>query len=257
MDLALVYSFLEQYGVMYVWFTITTFLNMVTPVSGSVVNPVTALFVDLPRAIGIGALVFAFSATHRVFLFRERILSDAKHIHMLKWLIPFSICGAIAGATLVARLNVQVLAVIIIISSGSFIYKTLRQISREDLTYATHTTWGLVATALGSGFFQAGGLSGAGIRNNYLRTLLPEASVRALSSSVGLFVFSISGAVIFLHNKLFVSDLVFVALLLPLLMVAQAYGKTFLEKMEDRKAKLLSVAFSIIGITLLANKYLF
>jgi hypothetical protein len=110
--------------------------------------------------------------------------------------------------------------------------------------------------ALFAGFAQGAGLPGVDIRNGYIRQYIKEVSVRAVGSCIGLFVFFIAGSVVLYNNKLLKSDLIFIVTVFPFLIAAQVYGKLFLEKISDRKAKMLAILFSSLGVSLLAYKYL-
>lgn len=252
----IIVSFIFEYFFVYIWLIITTFINIVAPTSGSVIiNPVTAFFTDPQRAIGIGAFIFFLTGLHRVYLFRTEILSHKKNIEIIKTLLPYSVAGAIAGGTLISYLNAKALAGIVVVASLYFIYKTIKQIFKITKTNKTNTKYGLIPVAVLSGFFQGGGMPGADIRNNYLRSIVPEISVRAIGSSVGLVVFFVTGFIIFINNHLTNKDIIFIVSVTPFLIVAQVYGKTFLSKMKDKNAKILSIALSLLGITLLTYKY--
>ncbi len=252
-----IFGFVSEYLYVYLWLIITTFANVIAPMAGSVVvNPVTAFFTDPQRAIGIGALIFTFTGMHRVYLFRHEIMSDKKNLEVIKKLVPTSVIGAIMGGLLISYLNVKVLAFLIVIVSVYFIYKTLRQIlGRTIHTKAPHK-YSQVVVSVFSGFLQGSGMPGSDIRNNYLRTILSEISVRAVGSVLGIINFFIAGSIIFLHNHLTERDLIFIASIIPLLLPVQIYGKKFLDKMKDRDAKLLAVTFSVVGVVLLVFKYL-
>ncbi len=76
---------LENYILLYLWMSFTTFLNMFFTVSGSgIVNPITAVLTDPYRAIGIGYTVFLIGSIQRVYLFRKNIFSEKKNTHYLK-----------------------------------------------------------------------------------------------------------------------------------------------------------------------------
>ena len=99
-------------------------------------------------------------------------------------------------------------------------------------------------------------MPGADIRNNYLRTILSEVSVRATGSVLGLINFFIGGTVIFLHNRLTNKDVIFILTLIPFLIIAQIYGKKFLDRIKDSHAKIIAVSLSSLGVILLTYKYL-
>ncbi len=258
-DVNFVSSFFSEYRWLYVWQICSTFINMVVHTSGAMfVYPITALFVGLQRAIGISAFIFFLTSIHRVLLFRKEIFSDAKNIEVLKWLIPLGAVGAFFGGLFVSYLPVRLLALIIVTASAYFIVQILWGIynGRHEAS-GSFTKTGVISIAILAGFLQGGGLPGSDMRNNYLRTIIQEVSVRAVGSVSGLVVFFVSGVVILFHNHLVAGDLIFIVTVTPVLLVAQTYGKRILEIMQDSHAKLLSVSFSIVGITLLANKYLF
>lgn len=252
-------SFISEYFFVYVWFIVTTFINVVAPMAGSVVvNPVTAYFTDPQRAIGIGALIFCCTGFHRVYLFRKEIFEEKRNIKMIQLLLPYSIVGAILGGTLIVFLNTRVLALLIVVVSIYFIIKTIFQLyeKNEHNKNKNIAHLGVLSVGILTGFLQGAGMPGGDLRNNYLRTILSEVSVRAVGTVVGIVNFFIAGSIILVHNHLSSKDLLFIVTIVPLLIPVQIYGKLFLDKMPDRNAKLLAISFSIIGIALLSYKYL-
>ena len=257
-QMSTIFTFVSQYFFVYIWLILTTFINIVAPTSGStVVNPVTAFFTDPQRAIGISGFLFFFTGLHRVYLFRKELFSDSNNIKMVMRMLPLSIVGAICGGFFISYINVSILALIIVVVSIYFIYKTIVQIIfKKKLEKTSHKLSFLFVSAL-CGFLQASGMPGSDMRNNYLRTVLSEVSVRAVGSAIGLVIFFISGTIIFMHNKLTHNDIIFIITLIPFLLFAQIYGKKFLDKMADKNAKLLAVSLSLLGVILLSYKYLF
>lgn len=252
-----IFSFIQDYIYVYLWLILTTFINIVAPLAGSVtVNPVTAYFTDPQRAIGIGAFIFACSGLHRVYLFRTEIFNDEKNIRIIKVLLPYSILGALAGAFVLVSLNTKVLVILIVLASFYFIYKTILQLYRPRTIEHEGTHLGKAGVSIISGFLQGSGMPGSEIRNNYLRTILSEKSVRAVGSVEGVPVLFISGITVLLHNHLIQNDLIFVVSIVPILLVAQSYGKMFLDKIPDTHAKIIAIAFSLLGVGLLTYKYL-
>jgi len=250
--------FAHEYFFVYLWFIITTFVNVIAPLAGAVVvNPVTAFFTDPQRAIGISAFIFVFTGIHRVYLFRKEILMNPKNKDVIKMFLPFSIIGAIMGGFLISYLNIQVLAFIIVIVSLYFIYKTVVQIVGHKKEHKEPSRFGHVSVSMLSGFLQGSGMPGSDIRNNYLRTILSEVSVRAVGSVMGIANFFIAGIIIFLHNRLTHRDLIFIITIVPMLIPVQIYGKMYLDSLKDVHAKLLAISFSILGIVLLSIKYIF
>jgi len=250
-------EFVSEYFLSYLWQIGTAFLNVIAPVSGSVItNPVMAYLTDPQRAIGIGAFVMFFGGMHRVYLFRKEIFNDAKNIKIVKQMLPYSIVGAVTGGLLISSLNVQLLALIVVIVSVHFIFKTARKIISDKKSSGAQGKFGYALVAVLTGFFQGSGMPGADIRNNYLRTVLSEVSVRATGTILGATNFLVAGTVIFLHNKMQSDDIIFVVSLIPFLFIAQIYGKRFLEKIPDKNAKIIALCLSLLGVVLLTYKYL-
>lgn len=230
---------------------------MIAPLSGSsVTNPVIAFFTDPQRAIGITAFLFSITAIYRVYLFRRELFSDTQSLKILYSMIPFTILGAIGGGFFISYLNTKVLVVIILCVSMYYIVKNIRQIIQSKKTEKKLSPYGLIFVATLSGFFQASGMPGGDIKRNYLRTQLSEINVRAVSSVLLFINFFIGGTILLLHNKLTQGDLIFVVTCAPFLMIALKYGKTFLEKIPDRNAKILAISLSFLGVMLLTYKYL-
>lgn len=250
-------DFITEYFYIYLWMILMTFVNIVAPVSGStVLNPVTAFYTDPQRAIGIGAFIFFFSGIHRVYLFRKEILHDPLNIQVVKSMLPFTVIGALGGGYLISNLNIKILAAIIVVVSLYYIYKTIKQIINDTgPTKRPHSLSHIFISIL-TGFLQGSGMPGADIRNNYLRTILSEISVRATSSILGLINFFIGGTVILLHNRLTSKDIIFIVTLIPFLIIAQIHGKEFLDKIKDSHAKIIAVSLSSLGVVLLTYKYL-
>jgi uncharacterized membrane protein YfcA len=250
-------DFVTEYLPAYLWLIGTTFLNVIAPVSGSViVNPVMGYLTDPKRAIGIGAFIFFIGGLHRVYLFRKEIFSDEKNIGVVKNMLPYSIVGAGLGGLLISSINTQLLAGIVVVVSIHFIYKSARQIIFNEKKETGESKSGSVVVAALSGFFQGAGMPGADIRNNYLRTVLSEVSVRATGTILGATNFLVAGTIIFLHSKMSTSDMIFVVTLIPFIFIAQIYGKRFLEKIPDRNAKIIALCLSLLGVVLLTEKYL-
>ena len=148
------------------------------------------------------------------------------------------------------------LVVVIVVVSVYFIHKTLLQIyHKKDLKRET-SHLSKVSVSILSGFLQGSGMPGSDIRNNYLRTILSEVSVRATGSVIGIVNFFIAGVIIFLHNKLTHKDIIFIISIVPLLLPVQIFGKKFLDKMSDKHAKITAIIFSLFGVILLSYKYL-
>ncbi len=245
-----------NYLFVFLWLLITTFINIIAPLSGSaIVTPVTAFFIDPQRAIGIGAYLFFINGIHRVYLFRKEIFHEQQNITLLKRLLPYTIIGALAGGYLIVYINTQILIAIVIFTSLHFIYKALKGIFSQKKSLQKKDMLPESFVFLLTGFLQSSGMPGSDIRNNYLRTKISELSVRGVSSCAGLINFFISGSILLLHNRLTHLDLIFILITAPCLIPIQAYGKRFLEKMSDTHAKLLSIALSIVGIVLLTWKY--
>ncbi|MDB5260386.1 MAG: sulfite exporter TauE/SafE family protein [Candidatus Nomurabacteria bacterium] len=252
-----IFSFISHYIYVYIWVIFTTFINIIAPVSGSaVVTPVIAYATSPQRAVGIAAFLFFLSAIHRIHMFRKNILSEKKNIDIIKHLLPFSIVGAVAGGFFVAYVNTKVLAIIIVVVSLYYIFRTLVVLYKKNNEQKKTNKYGGIFIGILSGFMQGSGMSGGDIRANYLRSIVSEVNVRAVSSVVGLVNFFIAGSILFLHNKLTRFDIIFVISIFPFIILAQLYGKKFLDKMKDRNAKILAICLSIFGIVLLTYKYL-
>ena len=250
-------DFIQNYFIVYLWLVITTFVNIVAPLAGStIVNPVTAYFTDPQRAIGIGGLVFFCTGMHRVYLFRKEIFSEKKNLKMIQVMLPFSILGSVIGGFIVASLSAKLLALLVVIASLYFIIKTLAQMKGREVVEQKETHVGKISVSFFAGFLQGSGMPGSDIRNNYLRTLLSEKSVRAVGSAVSMFGFLATGLVILFYNHLTRADLIFIATVVPILIPAQIYGKKFLDKIPDTHAKIIAIAFSLLGVGLLTYKYL-
>lgn len=252
-----IYSFVEDYFYVYIWMIITTFVNIIAPLAGSIiVNPVTAYFTDPQRATGIGAFIFCCIGLHRVYLFRKEIFVGDNNITTIKTMLPYSIVGAILGGSIISYLNTKVLVVAVVVVSFYFIYKTLAQIYKKKHIEKRDRYFNVVYVSILSGFLQGSGMPGSDIRNNYLRTILSEVSVRAIGSVIGVVNFFIAGVIIFLHNRLTTKDMIFIITIIPILLPAQVYGKRFLYKLTDKHAKIIAIIFSLFGIVLLSYKYL-
>lgn len=250
-------SFVEEYFYLYVWLIVTTFINIVAPMAGStIVNPVTAYFTDPQRAIGIGASIFFCTGIHRIYLFRKEIFEIKENRDIIKTILPYTIIGAILGGSFVSYLNTKVLVILIVIVSMYYVYKTLLQIYKHKSKVEKSNHFSKVSVSTLSGFLQGAGMPGSNIRDNYLRTFLSEVSVRAVTTVIGVVNFFIAGTIIFLHNHLTYKDLIFIVSVVPLLVPAQMYGKIFLDKMDDKNAKIVAISLSLLGVILLTYKYL-
>lgn len=252
----LLIKLVSDYLYVYLWLIFTTFVNVIAPLPGSViVNPVTAFFTDPQRAIGIGAYIFVCTGLHRTFLFRKEILRDERNIRIIKIMLPYSMLGALLGGTLIVYLNIKALVVLIILTSLYFIIATIRRFNTVTTNEDREIT-GNIPVSILSGFLQGAGMPGSDIRNNYLRTVISEISVRAVGSVIGLVNFFIAGTVILFHNQLTHSDLLFIISVVPLLIPVQIYGKRYLDRLSDKHAKILGISLSVLGIILLGYKYL-
>lgn len=250
-------DFLVEYLYVYLWLIVTTLINVVAPMAGStIVNPVTAYFTDPQRAIGIGALIFTCTGIHRLYLFRKESFSDSKNLKTIQRMLPYSIIGAILGGSVIVYLSTQLLAGIIVLTSLYFIGKTIHQLSTTSVIKKDGSHLGAASVSLFSGLLQGAGMPGGDIRSNYLRTFLSEISVRAVTTVIGTVNFFITGSIIFAHSHLTTKDLIFIGTVVPLLILVQVYGKSLLEKMSDRSAKIIAITFSLLGVLLLSYKYL-
>ena len=170
-------------------------------------------------------------------------------------MLPTSILGALIGGVFISYLNIKLVALVVVVSSLFFILKTVKSLMSAKKEVETTSMRSDVLVAAITGFFQGGGMPGVDMRNNYLRTVIPEVSVRAVSSVIGVSNFFVASAVIFLHNKMPISDVYFIIALIPMLFLAQIYGKKVLIKLADKTAKSLSIAMSILGVVLVTYKY--
>lgn len=257
MDLNTVVVFVHDYLYVYLWVIFTTFLNLIAPLSGSaIVTPVTAYFTDIQRAIAISAFTFVLSGIHRVYLFRHTVADSKENTNVLKVMLPITLVGAILGGLFISYVPTKLLVSIVIVVSLYFMYKTVMQLLNKGEMRKQRSLLELPVVTLLSGFLQAAGMPGSDIRNNYLRTRMEETSVRAVGSIVGILNFLVGGTIIFVHNKLLPTDIIFVISLLPFLVLSQEFGKKILDKIPDAHAKIIALSLSLIGITLLAYKYL-
>ena len=249
---------MENYILLYLWMSFTTFLNMFFTVSGAgIINPVTAVLTDPYRAIGIGYTVFLIGSLQRVYLFRKNIFGENKNLHYLKLMIPPSIVGAIAGGFLLSQLNIKLMTGLIIFSSAYFIFKTIKSLFHiKEREIADEIAITAVTVALYTGFLQGASLSGVDIRNNFLRSHISEVSVRAVSSTIGLFNFLIVSAVLLFSKKLLQSDLVLILALIPVLLLVQIFGKHILIKLKDRDAKIIALTMSVVSLLILVSSFL-
>ncbi len=251
----LLIKFITDYLYIYLWLLFTTFVNVIAPLPGSViVNPVTAFFTDPQRAIGIGAYIFVCTGLHRTFLFRKEILKEERNIRIIKIMLPYSMLGALLGGTLILYLNIKALVVLIIFTSLYFIIETIRRFNTTTKKNDIEIKGNILVSVL-SGFLQGAGMPGSDIRNNYLRTVISEVSVRAVGSVIGVVNFFVAGTVILFHNQLTQTDLIFIATIVPLLIPVQIYGKRYLDRLGDKHAKILGISLSLLGILLLTYKY--
>lgn len=254
--MAILLKLISDYLYVYLWLIFTTFVNVIAPMPGAtVVNPVTAFFTDPQRAIGISAYIFVCTGLHRIFLFRKEILHDERNIRIIKIMLPYSIVGALLGGTLIVYLNIKALVIFIILVSLYFILGTIRQLQNKKDQREVEIK-GNIPVSILSGFLQGAGMPGSDIRNNYLRTVISEVSVRAVGSCLGVVNFFIGGTVILLHSHLTSLDLLFIVSVVPLLIPVQVYGKRYLDRLSDAHAKMLGISLSIFGIILLGYKYL-
>lgn len=147
------------------------------------------------------------------------------------------------------------LAMIIVFVSLYFIYTTIRHIYKKKDIEKKSGHVSKISVSLLSGFLQGAGMPGSDIRNNYLRTILSEISVRAVGSVIGIVNFFIAGTIILFNNHLTSLDIIFIITVVPLLLPVQMYGKKFLDRMSDKNAKVIAVIFSLFGVMLLVYKY--
>jgi len=249
-------QFFSEYFFVWFWILFTTLVNIIAPLSGSsVVTPITAFFTSPQRAIGISAYILFFTGLHRVYLFRKEIFSSTENKKILKRLLPYSLLGAIMGGSVIVYLDTKILAAIVVIVSLYFIYSVCRALIRPLKKENQKIRLGETYIFLFTGFLQGAGMPGSDLRNNYLRTVISEVSLRGVTSFVGMCNFFISGSILLFHNNLTVRDFIFIACTVPFLFPIQFYGKKFLEKMSDRHAKMLAVTFSFVGVVLLIWKY--
>jgi uncharacterized membrane protein YfcA len=249
----MLYTFLHEYFLVYVWLISTTIVDMIAPLSGSsVTTPVVAYFTDPKRAIGIVSFLFAITAVYRVYVFRKEIFSDKHIMKILSLMAPISALGALGGGFFISYINPKILVVIIILISFYYILKNALR-PRNASQRLSHLS--MVSISLFSGFLQAAGMPGGDMKRNYLRTQISELSVRAVSSALLFVNLTIGGTILLAHSKLTATDMIFVITCAPFLCISIVYGKRILEKIPDRQAKLLASSLSFVGILLLIYKY--
>ncbi len=167
-------------------------------------------------------------------------------------MIPSSIIGAILGGILLSELNLKLMTGLIVISSAYFIYKTIKSLSHiNEIEVSEKLNLAAVPVAVFTGFLQGASLSGVDIRNNFLRSHISEVSVRAVSSTIGLFNFLIVSLVLFFNNKLLKTDIIFILSLIPILFIVQIIGKHILVKLPDNNAKKIALTMSIMSLFVL------
>lgn len=247
-----------QYMLVYLWLSFTTFVNIIAPLPGSIViNPVIAYITDPQRAIGIGALIFFGTGMHRVYLFRSE-LSKSENKKIVRTMAPISILGALLSGFIIVRLQPETLVGAIVIASFFFVIQTSVALVRRKtrpLEIRPRTTIVGVCIAFVTGFLQAAGLPGSHLRGDYLRSRIPELSVRAVSSTIGMVNFCVTGLIVASHGRLTIGDLILILLAVLGILPFQAYGKKFLHQIPDVYAKCIGILMSLLGSGLLIHKY--
>ncbi len=159
---------------------------------------------------GIGALIF-----------RTHIRKD----YVWK-LLPASLVGVILGALLLLRLPDWLVIGVLLGFSAYFLYKTVRHfLATKKAEMSSRPVVGVVATFISS-FLQGTGLSGGGMRVNYLASEgLKVEEQRAVGNVLNFLVFATAGLVRLGDHQISLPDMLkWTLIFLPILAVANYVG---------------------------------
>ncbi|MHB8660518.1 MAG: sulfite exporter TauE/SafE family protein [Minisyncoccota bacterium] len=228
---------------------VTTFINIVVPISGSaIVTPLLALLTDPHQAIGIVSAFFVMSGIVRTFTFRASI--QWSEIRVL--LLPSVIAAAVGAFTLVA-IPEEWLLVIILLFSLYFLFKKLRIIpKRKRPSSVLNHFIGLL-----SGFLQGTGLAGSDLRNQYLYAQdLSIAEVHGTTSLIGTSNFFIATLTRFYAGQLTLPVIEPLLYLLPVVIFAIWLGKRALYKIPQKISDRIVIGVMVVVVLSLAYEIL-
>ncbi len=228
---------------------VTTFINIVVPISGSaVITPLLALLTDPHQAIGIASAFFVMNGIVRTFTFRASI--QWAEIRVL--LLPSIVAAAIGALALVA-IPEEWLLVIILLFSLYFLLKKLKVIpKREKPSPVLNHFIGML-----SGFLQGTGLAGSDLRNQYLYAQdLSIAEVHGTTSLIGTSNFFIATIIRLYTGQLTLPAIEPLLYLLPIVILAIWLGKHALYKVPQKVSDRIVMGIMIIVVLSLAYEIL-
>ncbi|MEJ0053913.1 MAG: sulfite exporter TauE/SafE family protein [bacterium] len=228
---------------------VTTFVNIVVPISGSaVVTPLLALFTDPHQAIGIASAFFVINGVVRAFIFRASI--QWSEVRVL--LLPSVIAAAIGALALVAVPEAWLL-VIIFFFSLYFLLKKLRISPKrgKPSPILNHSVGAF------SGFLQGTGLAGSDLRNQYLYAQnLNIAEVHGTTSLVGAANFFVATAIRLYTGQLTLPTIEPLVYLLPIVILAIWLGKRALYHIPPKVSDRIVLGIMVIVVLSLGYEIL-
>lgn len=219
----------------YVMVAFLSFLNIIIPMSGSATttpliltltgNPQYAIALStwiLMLNTGVGAFIF------RVYIRKEYVIT----------LLPISILGVVLGAVLLLNLPNWLVILVLLGFSVHFLYKTIRHYiatKKVEQKSSSNTVLGTIATFVSS-FLQGTGLSGGGMRVNYLYSEgLKVEEVRGTGNLLNFFVFGTASLVRLGSNQISLPDVLqWTLIFVPILLISNYLGRKVLLRLSDK-----------------------
>ena len=216
-------------------FACLTFLNIIVPMSGSsTATPLILVLTGNPQyAIAVSSWLLMLNTAIGAFIFRVHIRKD----YVLK-LLPASLVGVVAGALLLLRLPDWLVISVLFAFSVHFLYKTVKHFlaSKKEVKQSPPSTLiGTVATFVSS-FLQGAGLSGGGMRANYLYSEgLKAEEARGTGNLLNCLVFAAAGLVRLGDGQIALPDMFrWTVIFIPILILANFLGRKVLLKLPDK-----------------------
>ena len=228
-------QYITQYGTVYLMVTFLSFLNIIIPMSGSATTtPLILTLTGNPQyAIALASWILMLNTGMGAFIFKSHIRKE----YVWK-LLPASLVGVVLGAVLLLNLPNWLVTLVLFGFSARFLFQIIRRYvatKKEERKNAPNTVLGAVATFLSS-FLQGTGLSGGGMRFNYLYAEgLKIEEVRGTGNLLNFLVFGVASLVRLGDNQISLPDMVGWSLIfIPILLTANYLGRKVLLQLPDK-----------------------
>lgn len=212
-----------------------SFLNIIIPMSGSATTtPLILTLSGNPQyAIALSTWILMLNTGVGAFIFRIHIRKE-----YIWRLLPASLVGVVLGAMLLLNLPNWMVTLVLFGFSAHFLYKTIKHyfaVKKEEQKSSSDTILGAVATLVSS-FLQGTGLSGGGMRVNYLYSEgLKVEEVRGTGNLLNFLVFGVASFIRLGNNQFsFPEMLQWTVIFVPILLISNYFWRKVLLRLSDK-----------------------